>query len=147
MRVPAPRAALIGLSVALLAAGLATVAVRAGDGGHKVASRAPVTSTSTSPTTTITTSTTTTQASTPGPAPAVPPALAAQFAQIEGQVAQLRGLPWLAPLDISVAPDAQFVQQLNAITQRDLHPDRLQGDGVTLQLLKLFPQNTDYTKS
>src|SRR5581483_1703582 len=62
------------------------------------------------------------------------------------QVAQLRGLPWLGPLDIQVAPDAQFVQQLNAVNDRDLHVDRLQGDGVTLKVLKLIPQNLDYVK-
>src|SRR5205807_6850939 len=146
MRVPAPRMALIGLIVALLAAGLATAVIRAGDGGHKVASRAPVT-TSTSTSTTAPNTTTTTAAPAPGPSPAVPPALAAQFAQIQAQVSQLRGLPWLAPLDISVAPDAEFVRQLNAVNQRDFHLDRMQGDGVTLKVLKLIPQNTDYVKT
>jgi len=147
MRAPASRMALIGLTVALLAAGLAAVVVRAGDGGHKVASRAPA-STSTLPTITIAPETTTTTAATPPiTTPAVPPALAAQFAQIQAQVAQIRGLPWLAPLDIAVAPDAQFVQALNAVNQRDLHPDRIQGDGVTLKVLKLIPQNTDYLKA
>src|SRR5438067_1651470 len=47
-----PRVALIALVVALLAAGLAVIIVRAGDGGHSVASRAQST-TSTSSTITI----------------------------------------------------------------------------------------------
>src|SRR5438067_752819 len=80
MRVPAPRMALIGLIVALLAAGLAAAVIRAGDGGHKVASRAPVT-TSTSTSTTAPNTTTTTAAPAPGPSPAVPPVLADQHFQ------------------------------------------------------------------
>ena len=138
MRVPAPRVALVGLAVALLAAGLAAVVIRAGNGGHKVASKEAATTSL--PTITIAPATSTTAPAPPTTQP-VPPALAAQFAQIQGQVSQIRGLPWLAPLDISVAPDAAFVAQLNYVNHRDLHPDRLQGDGVTLQLLQLFPEN------
>ncbi|MBV8161532.1 MAG: hypothetical protein JO265_11470 [Acidimicrobiia bacterium] len=144
MRVPAPRVALTGLAVALLAAGLATAVLRAGSGGHKVASHAAATTSL--PTITIAPATSTTAAA-PSTTQPVPPALAAQFATIQAQVSQIRGLPWLAPLDISVAPDAAFVAQLNYVNQRDLHPDRLVGDGVTLQLLQLFPQNLDYTKT
>jgi hypothetical protein len=146
MRAPAPRVALIALVVALLAAGLAVVALRAGDGGHKVASRA-ATSTSTPETITTAPSTTTTVPPAPTTTAAIPPALAATFAKIQAQVADLRGLPWLAPLDISVAPDAEFVKQLNAVNHRDLHVDRMQGDGVTLKVLKLIPQNLDYVKT
>ena len=145
MRAPAPRVALIGLAVALLAAGLATVVFRAGSGDHRVASRAAATSTL--PTITIAPTTSTTGAPAPTTTQPVSPALAAQFAQIQAQVSQIRGLPWLAPLDISVASDAQFLAQLNYVNQRDLHPARLVGDGVTLQLLQLFPENLDYTKT
>jgi hypothetical protein len=145
MRMPAPRVALIALVVALLAAGLAVVALRAGDGGHKVASRSAST-TSTPETITIAPSTTTT-APAPPTTSAIPPALQQTFDQIQAQVAQLRGLPWLGPLDIAVAPDAEFVKQLSAVNKRDLHVDRLQGDGVTLKVLKLIPQNTDFVKT
>src|SRR5207248_4182248 len=31
--------------------------------------------------------------------------------------------------------------------QRDLHPDRLAGDGETLKVLKLIPASTDYVKT
>src|SRR5437588_3001671 len=119
MRVPAPRVA-IALVVALLAAGLAIAAVRAGeDGGGRshVASRAQVT-TSTSPTTTIAPGTTT--SSGPPTTQAIPAALSQTLAQIKDQVAQVRGLPWLAPLDVQVEPDAQFLRQWDAVTQRDL---------------------------
>src|SRR5436309_498053 len=146
MRAPAPRVALVGLIVALLAAGLAAIVIRAADGGtSKVASR-PAAATSTSSTTSIAAAT---SASPTGPTTTqpVPSALAQAFAQIEAQVAQIRGLPWLGPLDIATAPDAEFVRQLNAVTVRDLHPDRLQGDGETYKLLKLIPQNTDYLKT
>jgi hypothetical protein len=135
----------IALVVVLLAAGLAVVVVRAGDGGHKVASRA--TSTTAPPTTIAPTTTTTTAAPAPTTTAAVPSALAATFAQIQDQVSQLRGLPWLGPLDIAVAPDAEFVRQLNTVNQRDMHLDRMQGDGETLKVLKLIPQNTDYVKT
>src|SRR2546423_667495 len=144
MRAPAPRVALVGLIVALLAAGLAAIVIRAADGGtSKVASRPAAATSSTSSTTSIAAAT---SASPPGPTTTqpVPSALAQAFAQIEAQVAQIRGLPWLGPLDIATAPDAEFVRQLNAVTVRDLHPDRLQGDGETYKLLKLIPQNTDY---
>ncbi len=145
MRVPAPRVA-SGLAVALLAAGLAVVAVRAGGGGGKVASRAaPTTSTSTTTTTAATTSTTAAPPATT--AAPVPPALQQTFDQIKAEVSELRGLPWLAPLDIAVAPDAEFVRQLNAVNQRDMHLDRMQGDGDTLKVLKLIPQSTDYIKT
>ena len=143
MRVPAPRVA-IALVVALLAAGLAVVAERAAGGGAKhVASRAQAT-TSTSSSTTIAPGTTTSGPATTQP---VPPALAQTLAQIKDQVAQVRGLPWLAPLDVQVVNDAEFLRQFNAVTQRDLHPDRMQGDGETFKVLKLIPQNVDYLKS
>lgn len=144
MRAPAPRVAIIGLAVALLAAGLAIVALRAGDGGHKVASRA---STTTSTPETITIAPSSTTAPPPSTTTPIPPALQQTFDQIQAQVASLRGLPWLGPLDIAVAPDAEFVRQLNAVNQRDLHIDRLQGDGETLKVLKLIPQSTDYVKT
>ncbi|MBV9410422.1 MAG: hypothetical protein JO148_02400 [Acidimicrobiia bacterium] len=146
MRVPAPKVT-IAVVVALLAAGLAVVAVRAADsGGGKVRASATSTSSSSSSTSTALT-TTTTAAPPPTTAAAIPPALQATFAQIQAQVAQLRGLPWLAPLDIAVAPDAQFEQQLTYVNNRDLHVDRLQGDGVTLKVLQLIPQNLDYVKT
>ena len=131
--------------MALLAAGLAAIVIRAGEGESKVASRAPTT-TSTLPTTTVP-GTSTTAAPAPATTQPVPPALAAIFAQIQGQVAQARGLPWLGPLDISVAPDAEFIRQFTAVTQRDLHPDRIRGDEQTYKLLKLIPENTDYLKA
>src|SRR5437660_5221727 len=146
MRVPAPRVALVALIVALLAGGLAAVVIRAGEGGSKVASRGTPT-TSPSPTATFAPVTSTTAAPAPATTQPVPSALAATFAQIQAQVAQVRGLQWLGPLDISVAPDAEFVRQLNAVTQRDLHPDRIRGDEETYKLLKLIPQNTDYLKA
>jgi hypothetical protein len=142
---PAPRVALIGLAVALLATGLAVIVLRDGDGGHKVASRAaPTTSV---PTTTVPDTSSTTVPPAPSTTQPIPSALAQTFAQIQDQVAQLRGLPWLGPLDIAVAPDAEFVRQLNAVVQRDLRTDRLQGDGETWKVLKLIPQNTDYIKA
>src|SRR5438270_627757 len=146
MRVPVPRVALVALIVALLAAGLAAIAIRSGDGGaKKLASRA--TSTTSTSSTTVAPTTSTTTAAPPTTTEPVPAALAATFAQIQAQVAQLRGLPWLAPLDISVAPDAQIDKQLQAVNQRDLHPDRIVGDGETLKVLKLIPQNLDYLKT
>ena len=145
MRLPAPRVALIALIVALLAGGLAAIVIRAGGSESKVASRAPTT-TSTLPTTTVP-GTSTTAAPAPATTQPVPPALAALFAQIQDQVAQARGLPWLGPLDISVAPDAEFIRQFTAVTQRDLHPDRIRGDEQTYKLLKLIPENTDYLKA
>jgi hypothetical protein len=137
----------IALVVALLAAGLATVAVRAGEGGggrSHVASRAQVT-TSTSPTITIAPETTT--SSGPTTTQPIPAALSQTLVQIKDQVAQVRGLPWLAPLDVQVAPDAEFLRQWDAVTQRDLRPDRVQGDGETFKVLKLIPQGTDYLKT
>ena len=44
-------------------------------------------------------------------------------------------------------PDAEFLRQWDAVTQRDLHPDRVQGDGETFKVLKLIPQGTDYLKT
>jgi hypothetical protein len=145
MRVPAPRVA-IALVVALLSAGLAVAVVRAGSGGDGKVRASATTSTSTSPTITIAPDTSTTTTPAP-PTTQIPPALAATFAQIQAQIAQVRGLQWTAPLDISVAPDAEFVRQLNAVNKRDLHPDRLQGDGETLKVLKLIPQSSDYVKA
>src|SRR5205085_602719 len=113
-------------------------------GKRHVASRAQAT-TSTSPTTTIAPDTTV--ASGPTTTRPIPPALSQTLAQIKDQVAQVRGLPWLAPLDIQVVNDAEFLRQFNAVTQRDLHPDRMQGDGETFKVLKLIPQNTDYLKA
>jgi hypothetical protein len=144
MRAPAPRVVLIALAVALLAAGLAVAVIRANEGGGgRVAARGTTTSSST---TTAAPDTSTTSAATTTSLP-IPPALAQTFNQIQAQVSQVRGLPWLAPLDISLAPNAEFVRQLNAVIQRDLHLDRLQGDGETWKLLKLIPQNIDYVKA
>jgi hypothetical protein len=137
----------IALVVALLAAGLATVAVRAGEGGggrSHVASRAQGT-TSTSPTITIAPEPT--APSSPPTTQSAPPALTQALAQIKDQVAQIRGLPWLAPLDVQVVSDAEFQRQFDAVTQRDLRPDRMRGDGETFQVLKLIPQSTDYLKA
>jgi hypothetical protein len=138
------RVALVALIVALLGAGLAAVAVRGGGGGKKVALRVP--SSVPAPTITIAPETSTTTVPAPSTTQPVPPALAATFTQIQAQVSQLRGLPWLAPLDISTAPDAEFTRQLNAVNQRDLHVDRMQGDGETLKVLQLIPQDLDYVK-
>ena len=44
------------------------------------------------------------------------------LAQIKDQVATVRELPWLAPLDVQVAGDADFVRQLNAVVARDRAP-------------------------
>ena len=146
MRAPASRMALVGLVVVLLGAGLAAVVIRAGEGGGGKLTRASGT-TSSAPTITIAPATSTTAAAGPTTTAAIPPALAATFAQIQAQVAQIRGLQWTAPLDIAVAPDAEFVRQLNAVNQRDLHPDRLAGDGETLKVLQLIPKGTDYVKT
>src|SRR3954447_2706722 len=143
MRAPAPRVALVALAVALFAAGLAVIAIRSGDGGGGKL-RASAT-TSTSPTITIAPDTSTSAA--PTTTRPVPPALQQTFSQIQDQVAQLRGLPWLAPLDIKALPEADFLREFNAANQRDIHPDRLQGDGDTLKLLKLIPQSADYVKA
>jgi len=145
MRVPAPRVALFVVIVALLGAAVGAVVTRQGHHSTKVALRPP--SSVPGPTITIAPETTTTTAAPTTTTQPVPAALAATFSQIEAQVSQLRGLPWLAPLDISVAPDAEFVRQLNLVNQRDLHLDRLQGDGETLKVLQLIPQSTDYVKT
>jgi hypothetical protein len=143
MRVPAPRVA-IALVVALLAAGLAVVVVRAGDGGHTL-TRAQGT-TSTSPTITIAPATSAPTA--PSTTQAIPTGQALELAKIKDQVSQVRGLPWLAPLDLQVPPtDAEFVRQFEAVVARDLRPDRMNGDGETWKVLKLIPQGTDYTKA
>src|SRR5438874_3430535 len=127
MRAP-PRVVLVGLVVALLATGLAIVAVRASGGGDGkgVASRASGSTTSSTAASTTTAPPATAPATA---APPIPSAEARVLAQIKDQVAQVRQLPWLADLDIQVATDADFVRQLNLVVQRDLHPDRLQGDG------------------
>jgi hypothetical protein len=145
MSLPPPRVVLV-LVAALLASGLATLAVRgSSDDSGKVASRAATTSSSST-----TASSTTAGAPSSSAAPAtttpVPPAEAAVLAQIKDQVAQVRELPWLGPLDIQVAGDADFVRQLNAVVTRDQHLDRMNGDSETLKVLKLIPNNTDYTK-
>ncbi|MCU1451073.1 MAG: hypothetical protein JWP02_3243, partial [Acidimicrobiales bacterium] len=99
MSLPPPRVVLV-LVVALLASGLAAVAIRGpSDESGKVASRAV---TSTSSTTSSTAAATSTSAA-PAPTTTVPSAEAALFAQIKDQVAQVRELPWLAPLDIQVS--------------------------------------------
>jgi hypothetical protein len=141
MSLPPPRVVLV-LVVALLASGLAAVAIRGpSDDSGKVASRAAATTSSTSSSTTA--APTSTAPTTTAP---VPSAEAAIFAQIKDQVAQVRELPWLAPLDIQVSPDADFVRQLNAVVARDQHLDRMYGDSETLKVLKLIPNNTDYNK-
>src|SRR2546421_745056 len=144
MRVPAPRVA-IALVVALLAAGLAVIIVRAGDGGHSVASRAQST---TSTSSTITIAPETTAPTSPPTTQPIPSAQAIQLAKIKDQVSQVRGLPWLTPLDLQVPPtDAEFVRQFDAVVARDLRVDRMNGDGETWKVLKLIPQGTDYTKA
>src|SRR4051812_34751325 len=136
------------LAAVVLVAALATVIVRAtGDDSKHVASQ----STSTTSSSSTTTSTAPPPPGTPAPPPSpattpVPPAQARIFNEIRDQVAELRGLPWKAPLDIQVANDAEFVRQLQAVIARDQHLDRMQGDGETLKVLKLIPQNLDYIK-
>src|SRR5436305_1366482 len=98
MRPPPLRLVAILLGVFLVAD---VVAIVIHDGGHKkVKTAAPATTTSSS--TSSTTSTTVTAAA-PAPTMPVPGELARQFDQIKAQVASLRGLDWVAPLDIRVA--------------------------------------------
>lgn len=146
MSVPSPRVIVV-LVVALLATGLGAVIVRSNsDDDSKVASK----STSTSSTsTTVDAGTTTapapsTSATPPPPTTPIPTEQARILDQIKGQVAEVRGLAWKAPLDIQVANDTEFVRQLNAVVARDLHVDRMKGDEVTLKILQLIPESSDY---
>lgn len=146
MSIPPPRVIVV-LVVALIATGLGAAVVRSNsDDSNKVAAK--------STTTTSTTSTTATTAPAPGTTAATPPPTTAPIPsgqarildEIKGQVAEVRGLAWKAPLDIQVASDTEFVRQLNAVVARDLHVDRMKGDEVTLKILQLIPQNSDYLK-
>ena len=144
MRVPPPRVVL-ALVVALVVAAAGVAVVRAAS-DHDSASRQS-TATTTSSTATSTTTSTSASTSTPSTTAALPPATAQVLAQIKDQVASLRGLPWVAPLDIQVLGNADFVKALTSIQQRDLHPDRMNGDSDTLKVLKLIPNNLDYIKA
>src|SRR5438105_5940490 len=130
------------LIASLVVAELATVAVRASRGG-KVATTAPsrrsTTTASSSSTTASTVPTAAASAGAPATAaPPIPDAQARELDQIKGQVASLRHLDWLEPLDVAVVGDADFVKQLNAVEARDNRPDRQAGDGETDKLLHLI---------
>src|SRR5438552_775553 len=140
MRLPPLRLVAVLLGVFLVAD---VVAIVVHDGSHKkvkAAARVPVTTSS---------STTSTAPAAKGPTTTnpVPADLAGQFDTIRDQVASLRGLVWLAPLDVRVANNADFVRQLNAVEQRDMRPDRMNGDGDTDKILQLIPNSIDYTKA
>ena len=128
---------------AILVAGV--VAIVTHDNAHKkLNAAAPATTTSSSSTTSSTSPPAVTGPTTTAP---VPNALARQFDQIKAQVASLRGLDWLAPLDVSVANDADFVKALKVVNDRDAHPDRMNGDGETDKLLQLIPNSLNYKQA
>jgi len=145
MPVPSPRVIVI-LVVALIATGLGVAIVRSNDDSSKVASQTTSTSSSTSTAGATTTVPAPGTSAAPAPTTPIPTDQARIFNQIKDQVAEIRGLAWKAPLDIQVANDAEFRRQLNIVIARDIHVDRMKGDEVTLKILQLIPESTDYLK-
>jgi hypothetical protein len=136
-----PRVVALFTALAVLAATGVAIALTRHDGsGHRqVASR--------STTSTASTATTGPGSSTTSAPAALPPAQAKVIDEIRAQVAELRGLQWKTPLDVAIAPRAEFQQELKRVNDRDRHVDRQTGDGETYKLLKLIPRSLNYDKA
>ena len=131
-----PTASLVGvLAAVVLAAGLATVAVRTASGGDGRTATAPAPS----PTAPAAPTTTATTRPLPPEAPFV--------AEIRSAVAEIRGLEWKTPLVVEVVSRSELVRRARAANERDRRPDRLAGDGDTYRLLKVIPRQLDYVKA
>ncbi|HEX2042373.1 MAG TPA: hypothetical protein VHF24_07005 [Acidimicrobiales bacterium] len=130
-------APLVGiLAAVLLAAGLATVAIRSTSEDRPAATAPgvqPAPPEVAAPTTTATTR----------PLPPEP----AFVAEIRAAVARLRGLEWRAPLAVEVVSRSELVRRARAANERDRRPDRLAGDGDTYRLLKAIPRGLDYVRA
>jgi hypothetical protein len=131
-------APLVGVLAAIvLAAGLATAAVRSDSDDGRATATAPApqpgTTTPAAPTTTRTTR--------------VLPPEPAFIAEIRAAVAELRGLEWKEPLAVEVVSRSELVRRARAANERDRRPDRLAGDGDTYRLLKAIPRQLDYAKA
>lgn len=123
----------------LAAAGVAIALTRRDGSKGQVASR--------STTSTASTATSAPGSSTTSAPAALPPAQAKVIDEIRAQVAELRGLQWKTPLDVSVIPRDDFQQELKRVNDRDRHQDRQTGDGDTYKLLKLVPRSLNYDKA
>lgn len=78
-----------------------------------------------------------------GPAPTTGPAV---FSALQDQVAQVRGLAWLAPLDIEVVPKERLAQELRRAIERDSDPAELAVEESLMKLLDLLPADLDYSR-
>ena len=139
---------LVLLVVVVLVAGVVVVLARQGDdsGGEVGAGAGSAGSTSTS-------SVPAPGAPPPGSSPPtsglsgdVPAAHRRVFEELMKQTAEIRGLPWKAPLNLRAVPHEELVRRHAAATARDLDPARVAGMEATLKLLRLFPEDASYQK-
>ncbi|MDQ4132762.1 MAG: hypothetical protein M3179_06035 [Actinomycetota bacterium] len=137
-----PAAARLRLVVALAAAvvllaGVATVIARSSDSSSGATAAQAADTTTTAP---------------PEPTTSSPPVVPASdepaaIREIREQVARIRGLEWKTPLRIQVVSHAELVRRIREVNARDIDPVRQAGEGETLKLLHVIPQNMDYASA
>ena len=81
----------------------------------------------------------------PAPAGAGQP-LSGELATLMAQVAELRGLAWLGPLDLRVVARDDMVRELGRVVARDRDPAELAAAQDILGLLELIPRDADYER-
>lgn len=65
------------------------------------------------------------------------------FADLQEQVAAIRGLEWLRPLDLQVVRPERLGEEVRRVLARDHDADRLAADEALLKLFDLIPPDTD----
>ena len=132
--------AAVVVAVALLAAGVTWLALRAGTGEGEVAAEAPATTT--------TTATTTPPPSTPGPstpptttAPVDPAAVAAEVRELQAFVEAERGLEFRQDVTVEVLDDAAFEERL--LAEVDAEAEDIELQQRLLSALGLIEPGTD----
>jgi len=132
---PAPplglKVAAAAVAAVVLTAGIVAAVVRAGGGDGAATGPPPSTTSST---------TSSNPPSATGPTTA--PGPASPYAELEAQIASVRGLEWLTPPDVRVVSKADLAAEVRRIQQRDHDPD---DEADTEALLKLLGQLLDFT--
>jgi len=78
--------------------------------------------------------------------PHVPAAQQPPLEELMAQVAEVRGLEWMEPLNLRVVSRDDMVRRLRAANARDTDPAQVAAEEATLKVLKLIPARLDYSR-
>jgi len=71
----------------------------------------------------------------------------AWITDIKAAVADLRGLQWKRSQPVEIVSQDELVHRARAANARDIRPERLAGDGDTLRILHVIPRDLDYAEA